>query len=280
MATTYFQNQGQWVDFTCLNVSTGQPITSLTPSQMLVYYKQNNSLVFAQIPFWELAGTGTGSATNFVYTLANLPVTTFSIKVSAGSVSGTDNGAGSITGTGISGTINYATGVLNITFTTAPTSGTPINVTYFSTSASLVQVTSPASPLPGQNWISYGNGVYSVYVPSTLLGTLGLFLYTVLPSNSGLQNFTPVNNEGLVTTAPDDFVPLLNSISTSVNTINTNLTAVQSQLSSFVVSTGTSFTNITNNLTTVQTSLNQIQTQLQTISQFSFPFLSANVTTS
>jgi hypothetical protein len=45
----------------------------------------------------------------------------------AGLVAGFDDGAGSITGTGIaSGTVDYVTGCVSVTFTAAPASGTPV----------------------------------------------------------------------------------------------------------------------------------------------------------
>lgn len=209
---------------------------------------------------------------------------------------------------------------------------------------------------PGQNWINYGNGVYGVYFPATIISTLGIFFYTVQPSpivlttsitspsngqslpqsiinvsstsgfpatgtliiqtsslypqtvnytgttsttftgctggtgilsTGGLvslsiatNTFTPVNNEGLVTTVPDDFVPTINAINTTVNAMSATLASVQTQLNSFNVTTNTALTEVQAAQVTAQTSLNQIQTQLEVISQFNFPFLSANVTPS
>lgn len=78
----------------------------------------------------ESVGTGNGTTVTFTHTMANIPVLAGSVSVTAGSVTGTDNGSGTISGTGISGTINYATGALSVTFTTAPASGTAVTTSY------------------------------------------------------------------------------------------------------------------------------------------------------
>ena len=45
-------------------------------------------------------------------------------------VTGTDNGSGNITGAGISsGTVNYTTGAISVTFSAAPSSGTAVTTT-------------------------------------------------------------------------------------------------------------------------------------------------------
>lgn len=65
-------------------------------------------------------GTGDGTAVTFNVTLAPVPVRATTLVVKAGSVTGVDNGSGVITGTGISsGTINYVTGALSVTFSAA-----------------------------------------------------------------------------------------------------------------------------------------------------------------
>lgn len=82
----------------------------------------NNVLVF---------GIGNGAATTFSTTL-NAPVLPGSLTVTdpTGSITGTDNGNGEITGTGISGTINYATGALSVTYAAAPAAGANPTATY------------------------------------------------------------------------------------------------------------------------------------------------------
>lgn len=80
---------------------------------------------------------GTGNASTTVFTGANsgnvawTPVRASTVKVVAGAVSGADDGAGNITGVGISaGTINYVTGALSVTFSVAPASGVAVLTTY------------------------------------------------------------------------------------------------------------------------------------------------------
>lgn len=79
----------------------------------------------------ETIGTGNGVATVFSATLGWTPVKATKVKVTAGSVTGTDDGAGAITGTGIaSGTINYTSGAISVTFSAAPANGVAVNVAY------------------------------------------------------------------------------------------------------------------------------------------------------
>jgi hypothetical protein len=82
----------------------------------------------AGIPVVQLLGTGNGILTTFTGTITGAPIYPTSILVSANLVSGADNGAGVITGTGVSGTINYETGAISVTFTTPPGGGIQVNV--------------------------------------------------------------------------------------------------------------------------------------------------------
>lgn len=77
--------------------------------------------------------TGDGTTVGFTGTLTNVPVYQTSVYVNitggTGGGNGYDNGAGSISGTGIaSGTINYDTGAVSVNFTTPPSAGANINV--------------------------------------------------------------------------------------------------------------------------------------------------------
>lgn len=79
----------------------------------------------------ESVGTGNGSTVTFTHTAANLQVVPGTVVITAGSIVAMDNGEGVLSGTGISsGTIDYATGVLSITYSTAPANTTPINMAY------------------------------------------------------------------------------------------------------------------------------------------------------
>lgn len=79
-------------------------------------------------------GTGNASATNFTNSgvaLTPVPIRAGSLTVTAGAVTGTDDGAGVISGTGISaGTINYSTGAISVTFSAAPGSAVPVVATW------------------------------------------------------------------------------------------------------------------------------------------------------
>jgi len=82
----------------------------------------------------EVIGTGDGTTTSFSGTLANPPAFPNSVSIhyviGATSYTATDDGAGNISGTYVSGTITYSTGVWSLTFTTAPDSGTNITADY------------------------------------------------------------------------------------------------------------------------------------------------------
>lgn len=83
-----------------------------------------------------IIGTGNESQTVFSYTLPpeKRPVEPSSVSILY-IISGTtyiaqDNGAGTITGTSCSGTINYTTGDINLTFSQPPANATNISMTY------------------------------------------------------------------------------------------------------------------------------------------------------
>lgn len=78
----------------------------------------------------ELIGTGNGVKVQFTKTLSSVPIRPTSLVVVSGAISGADNGAEAVTGTGIGGTIDYDTGALDVTFTSAPTTGTQVLASY------------------------------------------------------------------------------------------------------------------------------------------------------
>lgn len=78
----------------------------------------------------ESAGIGDGSKTTFTTSLGYTPLRPNSIMVKAGSVIATDNGQGELTGAGVTGTIDYKTGEVSITFTPAPAAETAVIVDY------------------------------------------------------------------------------------------------------------------------------------------------------
>ncbi len=95
------------------------------------YVKFNSS---SPVVSGELIGTGDGTTTSFNATLIHSPIKKSSITVhytiSSTDYTATDDGNGNISGTDCSGTIDYDTGAISLTFTTAPDSGTNITVDY------------------------------------------------------------------------------------------------------------------------------------------------------
>jgi len=74
---------------------------------------------------------GVGAATVFSAVASYLPVVPGSFKVTADTIEGVDNGSGTISGTGISsGTINYATGAIAITYSNPVSAGVYVTIDY------------------------------------------------------------------------------------------------------------------------------------------------------
>lgn len=80
----------------------------------------------------EAVGTGTGAQVTFAHVAAHVPIKPGSLTITAGAVTGTDNGAGQITGAGIAAgsTVNYATGAISVTFSIAPANAAAITGAY------------------------------------------------------------------------------------------------------------------------------------------------------
>lgn len=82
----------------------------------------------------EVVGTGDGVTTTFSGTLAQATGKRFvfgcTLSMSDASITGNDSYVGTITGTGVTGTINYATGAYSLTFTTAPSNAVTARITY------------------------------------------------------------------------------------------------------------------------------------------------------
>lgn len=82
----------------------------------------------------EVIGTGDGITQTFSSSLDFLPVKASSVVVTAGTVTGVDDGLGNITGVGITaGSVNYTNGAISVTFAVAP-AGAPspvvVNASY------------------------------------------------------------------------------------------------------------------------------------------------------
>jgi hypothetical protein len=79
----------------------------------------------------ENVGTGNGSTKSFSTTLAHTSVSTFSLGIFVGgTLMGGDSGNGTVYGPGLSGTVNYGTGALSLTFNSAPPANAAITANY------------------------------------------------------------------------------------------------------------------------------------------------------
>jgi hypothetical protein len=75
--------------------------------------------------------TGNGATTVFSFALANTPVAAGTVAVFvAGTQIGADNNSGAIFGLGLSGTVNYTTGAVSLTFAAPPAPGAAIAIFY------------------------------------------------------------------------------------------------------------------------------------------------------
>lgn len=87
-----------------------------------------------QLSRTDTVGTGDGTTTTFSATLTYTPVVagtvTVNYTIGGTAYSATDDGAGNISGTDVTGTIDYSTGAISLTFTTAPDASTSITAAY------------------------------------------------------------------------------------------------------------------------------------------------------
>lgn len=85
-------------------------------------------------------GTGDGATLTFTATIPNIGVRSNSVAIlNAGVTVATDNGSGVISGSGVTGTINYGTGAMSVTFTVAPLNGNALAVNYIQAFPNRVQ---------------------------------------------------------------------------------------------------------------------------------------------
>lgn len=78
----------------------------------------------------ETVGEGDGTQQSFSGNLNYLPITPGSVVITAETVVAKDNGEGVLSGTGVTGTIDYNTGAYTLTYTTAPADEAPIEAVY------------------------------------------------------------------------------------------------------------------------------------------------------
>ena len=130
-----------------------------------------------------LVGTGDGATTDFIATLVP-PVLEGSLVIKVGeTIAGSDDGNGNISGVMIaSGTINYSTGEVNISFATPPASGETITAEYLNSAETLVATDDAGGQITGENgyavsgYIDYSTGEMAVNfgTPPFIGSTVGL----------------------------------------------------------------------------------------------------------
>jgi hypothetical protein len=125
------------------------------------YIDAQNGTVYTSVTN-EVLATGDGVQTTFSGTLAfkgaNPKANCFGLQINTNpaSVTATDNFLGIISGTGVSGTINYVTGAYSITFTTPPAGATQIRVSYQwenSNVKGITDFTKSATRLAGEGFV-------------------------------------------------------------------------------------------------------------------------------
>ncbi len=107
----------------------------------------------------ESYGTGDGSTKTFVHTASTISgkKTLFGLTVTAGAITLTDNYNGVLSASdGSTGTVNYVTGAISVTFATAPTNALGITCSYQtedSTSAGIADFTKSGTRTAGQGFV-------------------------------------------------------------------------------------------------------------------------------
>jgi hypothetical protein len=125
-------------------------------------------------------GTGDGSTTVFNATLANTTVTQFSLQIFlAGTAVGGDLGNGTLSGPGLSGSVDYSSGALTITFGSAPASGAAITVNYVQNGWGIGSGLMDEDGRPShQGWVGT-DYTYMTDVNANVKSDLDTFLYNI-----------------------------------------------------------------------------------------------------
>ena len=124
----------------------GTPIAAAADIFKAFYFKMIPELLYDDVDIDEEGADGDGATKVFAFTSSKIPVVVSSVTISytvgATDYTGTDDGAGVITGTGLTGTIDYTTGAIALTFTTEPDNDTTIDLAATATTKHVV----PAFP--------------------------------------------------------------------------------------------------------------------------------------
>ena len=126
-------------------IANAQPLSSMTGQVVVVkpqfsdtaagvtagdeVFKDQTDGTYASEYTTAALGTGDGSTTSYAATLSVPRESSVAVLVD-GVEAAADDGAGNITGTGVTGTVDYDDGSLSVTWSTAPTAGQVLTVTY------------------------------------------------------------------------------------------------------------------------------------------------------
>jgi len=140
-AVKFDSAQGMWVKESAPDADSEDvyPYGTYLGDNKVFSYNDNGELEYLTVAneeyTGEVIGTGDGNTKEFTDTLEHPPVApntvTVYFTIEGATYSGSDDGSGSISGAYISsGSINYTTGLINLTFTTAPDNGTNMTCNY------------------------------------------------------------------------------------------------------------------------------------------------------
>ena len=88
----------------------------------ILYGQASTALAEAEVDL----GTGNGTNTTFNASAGGAIVPKYVVIKVAGAQVAVDDGDGNINGTGVTGTVDYSTGDISVTFTTAPANGAAV----------------------------------------------------------------------------------------------------------------------------------------------------------
>lgn len=152
-------------------------------------YASQSSFVVNDTPDGsDITFTGTITLTSRYIKPGSLVLTS---TISASPVTITDNGSGVLSGSGITGTINYGTGAYALTFTTPPDNSTDITGVYQYTVTTPIQITGGSTGVVGSNLLlSYEGNLLDDIVPGSVAFTINFSSTPVVFSDDINGNFS------------------------------------------------------------------------------------------
>lgn len=125
----------------------GTPARAYADIFKAFYFKKLPELLHDDVDIDEVIADGDGATKVFAYTSSKIPVVSESITikyvVASAALEGTADSDGAITGEGLTGTIDYTTGAIALTFATEPDDSTTIDLVATATTKHVV----PAFPV-------------------------------------------------------------------------------------------------------------------------------------